>query len=151
MRSLNKVLLIGRLGKDPDVRKMEGNVTKVSFPMATSDNYKDRNGQWQEQTEWHNVVMWRMVAERAERDLKKGSNVYIEGKLRTRSWDDQSGNKRYTTEVIADSFILLDKREYTDRPHGGMEEEEGIGSTGSVDTPLDSDNPSPEGGDDLPF
>jgi len=111
MRSINKVLLIGRLGKDPDVRKMEDGVTKVTFPMATSDNYKDRNGNWQEQTEWHNVVLWRMVAERAANDLKKGSNVYIEGKLRTRSWEDQAGNKRYTTEVIAESYILLDRRE----------------------------------------
>jgi single-strand DNA-binding protein len=147
MRSLNRVLLIGRLGKDPDVRKMEGNITKVSFPMATSDNYKDKTGNWQEQTEWHNVVMWRMVAERAERDLKKGSNVYIEGKLRTRSWDDQSGNKRYTTEVIADSFILLDKREYSgERP--GQEAE-------GSDTPSGEDQESaldhPEGGEDLPF
>lgn len=146
MRSLNKVLLIGRLGKDPDVRKMEGNITKVTFPMATTDNYKDKTGNWQEQTEWHNVVMWRMVAERAERDLKKGSNVYIEGKLRTRSWEDQGGNKRYTTEVIADSFILLDKREYSgERPVAtGAEPARDVED-------IESGFDNSQGNDDLPF
>jgi single-strand DNA-binding protein len=143
MRSLNKVLLIGRLGKDPDVRKMEGNVTKVSFPLATSDNYKDKSGNWQEQTEWHNVVMCRMVDEHAESDLKKVSNVYQEGKLRTRSWEDQTGNKRYTTEVIADSFILLDKRESGVERHG---QEQGDEHAENVEAKFDESD-----SDDLPF
>lgn len=109
--SVNKVILIGRLGKDPEVRKINETTTVCNFPLATNESYKNQDGSYTEQTEWHNIVMWRGVAERAERILKKGANVYIEGKLRTRSWEDKEKHKRYTTEIVVENFQLLDKRE----------------------------------------
>ncbi len=109
--SVNKVILIGRLGKDPEVRKINATTTVCNFPLATNESYKNQDGSYTEQTEWHNIVMWRGVAERAERILKKGSSVFIEGKLRTRSWEDKDNNKRYTTEIVVENFQLLDKRE----------------------------------------
>lgn len=109
--SVNKVILIGRLGKDPEVRKINPTTTVCNFPLATNESYKNQEGNYVEQTEWHNIVMWRGVAERAERILKKGSNVFIEGKLRTRFWEDKENHKRYTTEIVVENFQLLDKRE----------------------------------------
>jgi single-strand DNA-binding protein len=115
--NLNKVMLIGRLGKDPEMRHA-GTVPVVSFPLATSETYKDKSGNKQENTEWHNIVIWRNLAETAERFLKKGKLVYIEGRLKTRNWEDKDGNKRYTTEIVADNFIILEKRE--DSEYGGQ-------------------------------
>lgn len=109
--SVNKVILIGRLGKDPEVRKINETTTVCNFPLATNESYKNQDGSYTEQTEWHNIVMWRGVAERAERILKKGANVFIEGKLRTRSWEDKEKHKRYTTEIVVENFQLLDKRD----------------------------------------
>jgi single-strand DNA-binding protein len=110
-------MLIGNVGKDPEVRYLEnnpqnpGNNVKVaSFPLATSERYRDRNGELRENTEWHNVVVWRNNADVAEKYVRKGTQLYIEGRLRTRSWTDQTGNKRYTTEVVADTLQLLGKR-----------------------------------------
>lgn len=108
---LNKVMLIGNLGKDPEIRHLENGASVASFSVATNENYKDREGNWQTITEWHNIVAWRALATRAERDLKKGSMVYVEGKLTTRKWQDQNGNQRYTTEVVANNLRLLEKRE----------------------------------------
>ena len=106
--SVNKVILIGNLGKDPDVRHLENGATVANFPIATSENYKDRKtGEKVSQTEWHNIVVWRGLADITERYLKKGDKVYIEGKLRTRSWQDQDGNTKYTTEVVADNLTML--------------------------------------------
>ena len=103
--SVNKVILIGNLGKDPDVRHLENGATVANFPIATSENYKDRKtGEKISQTEWHNIVVWRGLADITERYLKKGDKVYIEGKLRTRSWQDQDGNTKYTTEVVLQGF-----------------------------------------------
>ena len=108
--SVNKVILIGNLGKDPDVRHLENGATVANFPIATSENYKDRKtGEKISQTEWHNIVVWRGLADITERYLKKGDKVYIEGKLRTRSWQDQDGNTKYTTEVVADNLTMLGK------------------------------------------
>ena len=108
--SVNKVILIGNLGKDPDVRHLENGATVANFPIATSENYKDRKtGEKVSQTEWHNIVVWRGLADITERYLKKGDKVYIEGKLRTRSWQDQDGNTKYTTEVVADNLTMLGK------------------------------------------
>ena len=109
--SVNKVILIGRLGKDPEVRKINATTTVCNFPLATNESYKNQDGSYTEQTEWHNIVMWRGVAERAERILKKGSSIFVEGKLRTRSWEDKENHKRYTTEIVVENFQLLDKRE----------------------------------------
>lgn len=111
MAGVNKVILIGNLGKDPEIKYLEGNIARVSFSLATSETYKDKNGNRIEQTEWHNIVMWRALAETAEKMLKKGTQVYIEGKLQTRQWNDKDGNKRNTTEVVAESFVILQRRD----------------------------------------
>jgi single-strand DNA-binding protein len=108
--SINKVILIGRLGKDPEARKLSINATVCNFPLATREVYKKDDGTYVEQTEWHNIVMWRGIAERAERILKKGHNIYVEGKIKTRSWEDKDGNKRYSTEIVVENFQLLDKK-----------------------------------------
>lgn len=110
MKSLNKVTLIGRLGKDPEIQRFDENMMVAKFSIATSESYKDKTGNLIENTEWHNIVIWRKLAEIAEKFLKKGSMVYLEGKLRSRSWDDKDGTKRYTTEIVADNFIMLDKK-----------------------------------------
>jgi single-strand DNA-binding protein len=108
---VNKVILIGNLGKDPEFRKLESGAAVARFSVATNENYKDKNGEWQSQTEWHDVVAWRNLAEKAESTLKKGSTVYVEGKLSTRSWEDQEGNKKRTTEVVASYLRNLSKKE----------------------------------------
>ena len=106
--SVNKVILVGNLGKDPEIRHLENGATVANFSIATSENYKDRKtGEKVSQTEWHNIVAWRGLAEIAEKYLKKGQKVYIEGKLKTRSWQDQDGNNRYSTEVITDNLTML--------------------------------------------
>lgn len=105
--SINKAILIGNLGKDPEVRRLESGAVVCSFPIATSETYKDKTGQKVSKTEWHNIVMWRGLAEIAEKYLKKGSSVYIEGKIKTRSWEDQENNMRYTTEIVADQMTML--------------------------------------------
>ncbi len=107
MAGVNKVILVGRLGKDPEVRHLDSGVAVASFPIATSETYKDRNtGERRENTEWHNIVLWRGLAEVAEKYLKKGDQVYIEGKLRTRSWE-KDGITRYTTEIVGDNMNML--------------------------------------------
>ena len=116
--SLNKAMLIGNVGRDPEVRYLEGNngAKVATFTLATTERYRDRNGETRENTEWHNIVAWRNTADVVERFVKKGTQLYIEGRIRTRSWDDQTGNKRYTTEIIADTLQLLGKK--SDNPGG---------------------------------
>ena len=113
--SLNKVMLIGNVGQEPSVRYLDQNssqgATKVAtFTLATTERYRDRNGETRENTEWHNIVAWRNNADVAERFVHKGTQLYIEGRLRTRSWTDQTGNKRYTTEINVDTLQLLGRR-----------------------------------------
>lgn len=110
MRGVNRVMLIGNLGKDPDVQHLEGNIAVAKFPLATTETFKDRTGKLVSQTEWHTVVLWRGLAELAQKYLHKSSLVYIEGRLRTRSWDDKDGNRKFATEVVGDNLIMLDKR-----------------------------------------
>jgi single-strand DNA-binding protein len=142
--SLNKVMLIGHVGKDPEVRHLESGVPVVTIPIATTERYKDKNGELREQTEWHNVVLWRVLAEFSEKYVRKGKQVYVEGKLRSRSWEDQGGQKRYTTEVIADTIRLL----------GRKSDYEQQGGSAAVDklaaTPAEPVIEQGEG-DDLPF
>ncbi len=107
---VNKVILIGNLGRDPEVRYLEGNVAVAKFSVATNESYKDKKGDWQTVTEWHDVVAWRSLAERAEKQLKKGSQIYVEGKLTHRKYQDKDGIDRYVTEVVANSFRILDRR-----------------------------------------
>ncbi len=114
MRGVNRVMLIGNLGKDPDMQTLEGNIGVAKFPLATTETFKDRGGKLISQTEWHTVVLWRGLADLASKYLHKGSLVYIEGRLRTRSWEDKDGRHKYATEVVGDNLIMLDKR--TDTP-----------------------------------
>lgn len=110
MRGVNRVMLIGNLGKDPHLDYLEGNIGVVKFPLATTETFKDRTGKLNSQTEWHTVVLWRGLAELASKYLHKGSLIYVEGRLRTRSWEDKEGNKKFATEVVGDNLIMLDKR-----------------------------------------
>ncbi|HLP42335.1 MAG TPA: single-stranded DNA-binding protein [Fibrobacteria bacterium] len=121
MGSLNKATLIGNLGKDPEVRAIPSGAKVANFSIATTESYTDKNGQKVDKTEWHNIVMWRGLAEVAEKYLRKGSQVYVEGRLQTRSWDDQNGQKRYTTEIVADNMVMLG------RPSGNRGGEGSIG------------------------
>lgn len=107
MGSLNKATLIGNLGKDPEVRAIPSGAKVANFSIATTESYTGKDGNKVDKTEWHNIVMWRGLAEVAEKYLRKGSQVYIEGRLQTRSWDDQNGQKRYTTEIVADNMVML--------------------------------------------
>ncbi len=110
MRGLNRVMLIGNLGKDPDVQYLEGNVSMAKFPLATTEMFKERSGKMGTQTEWHNIILWRGLADLAQKFLHKGSLIYLEGRLRTRSWEDREGHKKFVTEIMADNFIMLDRR-----------------------------------------
>ncbi|MFT3910073.1 MAG: single-stranded DNA-binding protein [Ferruginibacter sp.] len=110
MRGVNRVMLIGNLGKDPDMQFLEGNIGVAKFSLATTETYKDRSGKLISQTEWHTVVLWRGLAELAQKYLHRGSLVYIEGRLKTRSWEDKEGNKKFATEIVGDNLIMLDKR-----------------------------------------
>ncbi len=117
MAGINKVILVGHLGKNPEVRHLEGNITVASFPLATSETY-NKDGKRVEQTEWHNIVMWRGLADIASKYLVKGKLVYIEGKLRTRSFEDKEGNKKHTTEVVAENFTMLGRKtDFEDNPN----------------------------------
>ncbi len=144
MAGVNKVILVGNLGKDPEVRHLDNGRAVANFSMATSETYKNKQGERVTNTEWHNVVLWTPLAEIAEKFLKKGNQVYIEGKLTTRSWDDQDGNKRYTTEVVGREMTLL----------GSREDNQG-GSPAPASAPASVANPVstiPEDDtDDLPF
>ncbi|MNK05012.1 Single-stranded DNA-binding protein [compost metagenome] len=115
--SVNKVILIGNLGKDPEVRRLENGAVVASFPIATSETYTDRTtGERKDNTDWHNIVVWRGLAEVVEKYVRKGQKIYVEGKLKTRSWTDQNGATRYTTEVVADELTILTPRNDQEKP-----------------------------------
>src|SRR5687767_7922431 len=107
MQGVNKVILVGHLGKDPEIKYLEGNTARLSFSLATTEYYKDKTGSRQEHTEWHNVVLWRTLAQNAEKLLKKGSLVYLEGKLQSRQWTDKEGQKKNMIEIVGENFVLL--------------------------------------------
>ena len=140
MAGVNKVILIGNLGKDPEVRYLDSGVAVANFSLATTESYKNKEGERVSQTEWHNVVLWRGLAEIAEKYLKKGNSVYIEGKIRNRKWEDKDGNTRYTTEILADNMTMLGKKDA-----GSSETSE------STTTTTEESIPQEEKGDDLPF
>ncbi len=106
-KSVNKVILIGNLGKDPELKHTSGGTAVATMTVATNERFKDKSGEWQDRTEWHNVVLWQRLAEIAAEYLKKGRSVYVEGRLQTRSWEDKQGQKRYTTEIVASDLVLL--------------------------------------------
>jgi single-strand DNA-binding protein len=138
MSGVNKVILIGRLGKDPEVRNLDGGVKVATFTLATTETFKDKNGVRQEQTEWHNVVLWRGLAEISEKYLNKGSQVYLEGKIKTRSYE-KDGTKKYMTEILVDNMTMLGgKRDNDTSPH-------------TASTPDDIPSEVNEPTDDLPF
>lgn len=140
-------MLIGNVGRDPEVRYLEGgsgaqNATKVaSFTLATTERYRDRNGELRENTEWHNIVAWRNSADLAEKFIRKGTQIYIEGKLRTRSWTDQQGVKKYTTEVVVDNIQLLGRR--GDNPASGEGPEGGYAQPRAAQAPQGYAQPAP--------
>ena len=140
MSGINKVILVGHLGKDPEIRHLEGGVAVATFPLATSETF-NKDGRKVEQTEWHNIVMWRGLADVAAKYLQKGKLVYIEGKIRTRSFEDKEGIKKYTTEIIAENFTMLGRK--TDFEGDGQR------PAGKPDTTVVEFGPA--GDDDLPF
>jgi single-strand DNA-binding protein len=134
MSGVNKVILVGHLGKDPEARMLEGGVSVVSFPLATSESF-NKDGRKVEQTEWHNIVMWRGLADVAAKFLQKGKLVYIEGKLRTRSFEDKEGIKKYTTEVVAENFTLLGRKtdfENEGQAKSSVKASDGVGEAGDM-------------------
>lgn len=145
MRGVNRVVLIGNLGKDPEMQYLEGNIGVAKFSLATTETYKDRGGKLISQTEWHIVVLWRGLADLAQKYLHKGSFVYIEGRLRTRSWEDREGNKKFATEVVGDNLIMLDKRgeSHSYNDGGNHDNLEGISNNNIP--------PVGEASEDLPF
>ncbi|MCH8980768.1 single-stranded DNA-binding protein [candidate division KSB1 bacterium] len=146
--SVNKVILIGNLGSDPELKYTPSGAAVTNFNVATNEVWNDKDGNKQERTEWHRVVLWRKLAEIAGEYLKKGSKVYLEGRLQTRSWEDKDGVKRYTTEVVADNMTMLDAKS-----------EDGGSSSGVSSAPPPSESPPGESPpaadsgaeDDLPF
>jgi single-strand DNA-binding protein len=149
MAGVNRVILIGNLGKDPEIRTLEGGVKVANFSLATTETYKGKNGEKVDQTEWHNIVLWRGLAEVAESYLKKGNSIFIEGKIRTRDWTDKDGNKRYTTEIIADNMVMLgSRREQSDSGYTGSQKQEKPTPLEAPDSNIDL---TAETGDDLPF
>ena len=132
MAGVNKVILVGNLGKDPEVKYLDSGVAVANFSLATTENYKNKEGERVSQTEWHNIVLWRGLAEVAEKYLKKGASIYIEGKIKTRKWEDKEGVTRYSTEILGDNMTML----------GGKSSSEGTAGTTSH---------SEASRDDLPF
>ncbi len=146
-KSVNKVILIGHLGKDPEVRYTAGNVPVASFSLATNERYKDKEGNWQDRTEWHNIVAWQRTAEIAQEYLKKGRQVYIEGRLQTRSWDDKNtGEKKYKTEIVVSDLVLLG---------GGAQGEQARPRTAAAGNTMDQSAPAEDQSQitdaDIPF
>lgn len=146
-RSVNKVILVGNLGRDPEVRHLENGAAVANFSLATSESYKDRNtGELMTNTDWHNIVLWRGLAEIAEKYLKKGDKVYIEGKIRSRSYQDQEGVTKYITEIVGDNLVMMGK------PEGGSAEHQNQGqSMSSGTTPKVNEYTGETDDDDLPF
>lgn len=142
MAGINKVILVGNLGKDPEVRHLEGGSSVAHFTLATNDYYKDKAGARVERTEWHNITAWRGLAEIAEKFLKKGQQIYVEGKLRTRQYQDKDGQTRYITEIVADEISMLGGR-----PHG---ESQGNGQANEQSAEAQTFRQEPEI-DQLPF
>jgi single-strand DNA-binding protein len=147
MSSLNKAMIIGRLGQDPEVRYTQSNTAVATLSIATSERFKDRNGELQERTEWHRVVAWGRTAEICQEYLKKGSLVYIEGPIQTRDWEDKEGQKRYTTEIKALTLTMLDSRSGSGGS-GGMKQES---NNKEMANATDIDDSFDDMDDDLPF
>jgi single-strand DNA-binding protein len=143
MASVNRVILVGNLGRDPELRYTAGGQPVASFSVATNERWNDREGKTQERTEWHRIVVWGKQGENCANYLQKGRTVYIEGRLQTREWEDKEGQKRQTTEVVAQTVQFLDRREGAPRGSGGSS---GPGGSSEPDP-----TPTPTGDNDIPF
>lgn len=148
MSSLNKAMIIGRLGQDPDVRYTQSNTAVANLSVATSERYKDKQGEWKENTEWHRVVAWGRLAEICQEYLKKGSQVYIEGPIQTRQWEDKEGQTRYTTEIKALTMTMLDSK---GSGSGGGEAPSKPDNAQQVSSSVDLNDNFDDIDDDLPF
>ena len=136
----NKVILVGNLGKDPEVRHLDNGIAVANFSLATTESYTNKQGERVNQTEWHNIVLWRGLADVAEKYLKKGNSIYVEGKISTRKWEDKEGNTRYSTDIIADKMTMLGSKS----DNANTPTESSVSST----EPTPSED---SGNDDLPF
>jgi len=140
MAGVNKVILVGNLGKDPEVRHLDNGIAVANFSLATTESYTNKQGERVNQTEWHNIVLWRGLADVAEKYLKKGNSIYVEGKISTRKWEDKEGNTRYSTDIIADKMTML-----------GSKSDNSPSNSSPVSAASDSNPSSDSGNDDLPF
>lgn len=140
MAGVNKVILVGNLGKDPEVRHLDNGIAVANFSLATTESYTNKQGERVNQTEWHNIVLWRGLADVAEKYLKKGNSIYVEGKISTRKWEDKEGNTRYSTDIIADKMTMLGSKS----DNANTPTESSVSST----EPTPSED---SGNDDLPF
>ena len=155
-KSVNKVILLGNLGKDPELKSTPGGMAIATFSLATSSSVKDKDGNWQEKTEWHRIVVWGPQADFCDRYIDKGKQILVEGRLSTREWQDRDGNKRTTTEVVANNIVLLGRREadsggegYAPRPAAGSDFHQ---DPAVSEFPGEEDTPGDAGGDDeVPF
>lgn len=147
--SVNKVILIGNVGKDPEIRHLDSGVAVANFPLATSESYTAKNGDRVSTTEWHNIVLWRGLADVAEKYVKKGMQLYIEGRIKSRSYDDKDGNKRYITEIYGDSMRMLTTKDSA----GSVSENSGGDSSSATPSSYNEPDVDDSGGDedDLPF
>ena len=144
--TVNKVILIGNLGKDPEIRRLENGAILASFSIATSESFTDKNsGEKKEITDWHDIVLWRGLAEIAEKYIRKGTKIYVEGKLKKRSWQDKEGNTKYNTEVIGEELTILSRLETSDKTATPYN------SSGTPNLPTDMPGLSSSSDDDSPF
>jgi len=154
-KSVNKVILVGNLGKDPEVKYTPSGTAVAKFSLATNERYKDKSGEWQDRTEWHNIVVWQRLAEIVGEYVKKGNKIYIEGRLQTSSWEDkQSGEKKYRTEVIAHDLVLLGGRGGEADHEGGASRSRGAAAGGHASAPPEqefSGEPAHITDEDIPF
>ena len=143
MASVNEVRIIGNLGRDPEIKRMQDGTPVANFSVATTESWKDKNGEWQEKTEWHRCAAWRWVAEKVEKSFAKGKQVYVEGRLETRQWD-KDGQTHYTTEIIAQKVMVLGRKEEGGKPAG-------VGDSGHFEPPPMTPKETPDELEDLPF
>jgi single-strand DNA-binding protein len=151
MAGINKVILVGHLGKDPEVRAISTDRKVANFSLATTESYKNKSGERVDQTEWHNIVFYGPIADVIERYLKKGSQIYVEGKIRSRSYDDKDGIKRYVTEIIGDSMNMLGGRSGNSDSPGASSSTSSSSATSPAMESAGSFEPQTSGADDLPF
>lgn len=160
--SVNKVILVGNVGKDPVIRYFDKGVAKATFPLATSETYTNLQGETVTTTEWHNIVLWRALAEVAEKNVKKGTQVYLTGKIKTRSYVDKEGNNKYITEILADSMMVIDRKQGTSVSSAAPESRSSyndidikgpdiVGEPGKNNIEPDEGQVMPATEDDLPF